>query len=56
MVVESGLNVYSFLTLRSVCKEGLTRLLQSESELKSRDEKGGVTNNDRGVYSSQDFK
>ena len=67
LVVESGLNVYSFLSMRAVCKEGLSGLLALEEELGGgveRDERRGETrrlkNNagDQGgaVYRSGDFR
>ncbi len=60
LVVEAGLNVYSFLTVRAVCKEGLSKLLLMGDDLRSRDERAGATTKERrkqrSVYRSDDFR
>ena len=54
LLIESGLNVYSFLTVRAVCSLGPARLMAMREELEAADEKGGLEASE--VYRSEDFR
>ena len=54
-LLESGLNVYPFLTVRAVASAGLEKLLDLRNELESRDESKGTTDTLKERYSSDDF-
>lgn len=51
LLLESGLNVYAYLALRCVTKEGLHNLLKIKEDLKHPDEKSGTTADSVGVLS-----
>jgi tetratricopeptide (TPR) repeat protein len=56
LLLESGLNVYSFLALRAVCKEGLHGLLEIKDVLENRDETAGTAADMKDkVYDSEDI-
>ena len=59
MLLESGLNIYTFLTVRAVCIEGLAGLLKIRPDLDARNEQYGQTERmeeDQQVYQSSDFR
>eukprot|EP00095_Tigriopus_kingsejongensis_P011484 maker-scaffold626_size122949-snap-gene-0.33 protein:Tk11484 transcript:maker-scaffold626_size122949-snap-gene-0.33-mRNA-1 annotation:"set and mynd domain-containing protein 4-like" len=55
VLTESGLNVYSFLSLRATSVMGLDRLKAMRDQLEARDEQVGVGQSDGKVYRSEDF-
>ena len=55
LFLESGLNVYAYLVLRLLCKEGYEKIMKMKDSLENPDESSGGNGSDR-FYASNDFQ